>query len=264
MLKNNKWYSLIVVTIIIWFLLLLTWSVYKLISSEVYDTIWRNNYLKAYYWAEWAREFVLLTLKQKWYWYDESIEFDKKDSYSNILNYNEPKISKPLISYSINSKTKTYSWDLESLWYDIFPLFYIDRSWTKQAKNINLQINSWPWENLSWNIISKESWLSWTWNIAWDSTIWLIKSLDWTNFSLQNQQVNAFLNDNSSNYNYLVLFNSDNSNVISYDLTSSDFFSKPRTTIFVSSKLNDYKQNFSINYDNTKYMWLLKYAIFDN
>jgi hypothetical protein len=73
------------------------------------------------------------------------------------------------------------------------------------------------------------------------------------------------LETNKNNFNYLVLFNSSENNPISYKLNWEwGFFTKPRTDIIVSSKLGDYKQNISIKYDNTDYLGILKYSIYND
>lgn len=267
MINNKKWYSIIIAILVIGFLFTLTWAVYKLVLVELNDNRWRYNYLKSYYWSKWAWELVLLTLKEKWYGYDENIEFDKNDYISNILNFSWWN-SNPLISYSVNSKVSSYTGEIDSLWYDIIPLFYMDRNSSGQTLNLSLTVNSWSANELAWNILSSDSWLSWTWEFD-SQTQWFIKQLDYSqagyDFLIDEKAIQTFLSENSDKYNYLILFNWDSQNQISYHIDSqNEFFTKPRTDIFVSWKMWWYKQNFSINYDNTQYLGLLKYSIFNN
>jgi len=175
MKKNNKWYSIIIIIIIIGFLLALTWAIYKLVLVELNDNRWRYSYLKASYASKWAWELAMLMIKEKWYWYDQEVVFDKGNPISDILNYENNK-NNPLISYSINSKVSNYTWSIDSLWYDIIPLFYIDDSWSWQILDLELSINDWNEDKLSWNLISKNSWLSGIWDFSWDSS-WIIKEL---------------------------------------------------------------------------------------
>ena len=71
----------------------------------------------------------------------------------------------------------------------------------------------------------------------------------------------------SSDSNYFVLFNSWNSGVIKYTVKSTnplEFFSKPRTTIITSAQVWNYKQNLSVDFDNTDFLNILKYSIYSN
>lgn len=201
MKKNNKWYSIIIIIIIIGFLLALTWAIYKLVLVELNDNRWRYSYLKANYASKWAWELAMLMIKEKWYWYDQEIIFDKNNPISNILNFENNK-NNPLISYNINSKISNYTWSIWSLWYDIIPLFYIDDSWSWQILDLELSVNDWNEDKLSWNLISKNSWLSWIWNFSWDSS-WIIKEL-WQedyDFIIGEKTLKNFLNENKLNYN---------------------------------------------------------------
>jgi len=253
----------------IWFLLILTVWTFNLILKELFDNKSLGKYIKSYAWAQWAAELALLTIKDKWYWYDDKINNDlnnrsivlAKDPL-NLTNFN--KIRDTFISYKLNTKVNSYSWELNSLWYDIIPLFYL--KWTTniitdKVNSITLNINSWISSDLSWNIISDTSWISWIWLIN-NLTIW--KWRIWNNFLEKN--VNTFLSSPSNKVNYILLFNSWNSN-IKYNISSNnslEFLSKPKTEIIASWENWWYKQNIRVTLDNTKYLNILKYSIYWN
>ncbi len=263
---NKNWYSVITAIFIIWFLFVLTASILKLVLVELNDNRWRDNYLKAFYAAEASGEYAMLKIKENWYWYYSKMDLDKSDNESIILSLDN--VYKwwrdPLIWYDINSKVNKYTWDLPSISHDVIPLFYSDDTISNSAiTEMILTVNSWDAGSLSWNIVSATWWLSWVWWFS-ETDLWLYKALDWVwNFVMEDKKIKDFLVENSNNFNYLVLFNSGDSNVINYTLDWKWwFFSRPRTDIQVSGKIWDYKQNLSIKYDNTDYLGLLKYSVF--
>lgn len=263
-LENKRWYSIIIAIIIVWFLFAITWAVFKTVLVELNDNRWMYNYLKAFYGVEWAEELALLDIKENWYGYYRKIDMDKKDLISNILNSWTWNIN-PLIAYDIWSKVSFYSWDLLPLSYDVIPLFYKDEDGKYNTLHLENTVFNWDSGYLSWNIISSSWWLSSFW-IFNDSTIWIYKTLDASNnFVVEDKTIWDFLQENKDNYNYLVIFNSSDSDTLDYTLSSKDwFFTKPRTDIIVSSKMWDYKQNISINYDNTDYLGIFKYSIYND
>lgn len=264
MKKSNKsWYSIIIAIFVIWFLLTLTWSILKLVLVELNDSRWGYNYLKTYYATAWAWELVMLKIKDNWYWYYQKIDFDKDNKISNILNDKTDK--NPIISYDINSKVSNYIWELDPLSYDVIPLFYTEDSGSGVLQDMILTGLDWDINSLSWNIITSSWWLSWNGAFT-ASSEWFLKQLDssW-DFMIENKSVLTFLSENKNNLNFLVLFNSDDLNTIKYNLDGKwRFFTKPRTDITVSSKLGNYKQNISIKYDNTDYLGMLKYSIYND
>ncbi len=52
MKKNNKWYSIFIALLVVWFLLILSSWIYKLVFEELKDNRGRGDYLKAFYAAE--------------------------------------------------------------------------------------------------------------------------------------------------------------------------------------------------------------------
>lgn len=265
MLNNNNksWYSIIIAIFVIWFLLALTSSILKLVIVELNDNRGVYNYLKTHYATMGAGEMVMMKIKDNWYWYYEKINFDKSNPISNILNIDWEK--NPIISYDINSKVKEYDWSISPLSYDVIPLFYIENngSWVL----IDMDLSS-TWSNLwdlSWNIISSNWWLSWEWWFTLNSE-WYLKQLDQnSDFLIDTKSIWDFLSENNNNFNYLVLFNSSENTTINYNLDWKwGFFTKPRTEIAVSSKIWSYKQNISIKYDNTEYLGMLKYSIYND
>ena len=265
MLNSNKsWYSIIITIFVIGFLLTLTSSILKLVIVESNDNKWVYNYIKSYYATSWAWELVMLKIKENWYWYYEKIDLDSWNPISNILNKDSQKDKNPIIAYDINSKVSNYAWELAPLSYDVIPLFYTDSTSSGVVLDMSLT-STWDLNDLSWNIITSNWWLSWSWWFNW-TTDWFLKQLDsFWDFTISNNTINSFLETNKNNFNYLVLFNSSENNPISYKLNWEwGFFTKPRTDIIVSSKLGDYKQNISIKYDNTDYLGILKYSIYND
>lgn len=266
MQNNNKsWYSIIITIFVIWFLLTLTSSILKLVIVESNDNKWVYNYLKSYYATSGAWEFVMLKIKENWYWYYEKIDLDNTNPISNILNKDSQKDKNPIIAYDINSKVSKYDWELPPLSYDVIPLFYTETSSSGVLVDMKLTISDWNDTDLSWNIISNNWWLSWEWVFDWNK-VWFLKQLDsFWDFTILDKTIIHFLQENNNNFNYLVLFNSSENTPISYKFDWKwGFFTKPRTDIVVSSKLGNYKQNISIKYDNTDYLGILKYSIYND
>lgn len=269
MKKNNKAYSVIIALLITWFLLLLVSWVFNLVLREFNDTVAMGNYYKAYYWAESSQELALLKIKEKWYWIDENIDFWINDK-SIILSKNptdkslfNPK-NEVFISYSLETKTNSYSWKLIALEYDIIPLFYIDNNNNEhKINNLDFNVNFWNNSELLWNIVSKEWWISWIWEFDWNLNV--NKKISNSYISVNSSDdLKTFLSDN--NTNYLILFNSWNNN-IEYNLNTinnSEFFSKPKTYIISSAKIWDYRQNLRTYLNNTEYLNILKYSIYSN
>jgi len=267
--NNNKAFSSIIALLMIWFLLILTVWTFNLVLKELFDNKSLWNYVKAYAGAQWAAELALLTIKEKWYWYSDKIEHtinNKSIVISNnplnISNFN--KVKDTFISYNLNTKSSLYKWNLNSLWYDIIPLFYL--TWNnniivKKVSAIKLNITAWIASDISWNIISDTTWISWVWEI---NTLTLWKWRQWINFIEKN--VNNFLANNINKTNYILLFNAWNNN-IKYDINTIntwEFLSKPKTEIITSGEVWWYKQNIRITLDNTKYLNILKYSIYWN
>lgn len=264
MLNNSKkWYSVIIAIFVIWFLLTLTGSILKLVLVELNDWRWIYNYLKTYYATQWAWELVMLKIKENWYWYYEKIAFDSSNPISSILNQWLDK--NPIISYDINSKVNKYDWELKPLAYDVIPLFFTENTSSWVILDMVLWIYDWDLDSLSWNIITNNGWLSWIWWFT-ATDEWYLKQIDSAgDFIIEKKTIGTFLNDNKNNLNYLVLLNWSDTSIIKYNLDWKWwFFTKPRTEIAVSSKLWSYKQNISIKYDNTDYLGMLKYSIYND
>ena len=265
-INNNSWYSIIVALLIIWFLLVLSIGIFTLILNEMKDNKAMGDYLKAYAWAESSKELALLQIKENWYAYYDKIDHNLNNR-SIILSENPlstslfKKSKDVLISYDIWSKVSEYEWNLEKLEYDIIPLFYLDDSWEKKITSMTFTISSWSPDDLSWNIIWKENWLSW----IWINPEWSKKTLEWDLFSFKKENMNTFISN--SDTNYLVLLNSWNSWNIKYKLTANiswEYFTKPETSIVSSAEIWKYKQNIVTDLDNTEFLNILKYSIFSN
>jgi len=260
--KNNSGYSVIISLLIIWFLLVLTTGIFNLILNELKDNRAMGDYIKAYAWAESARELALLDIKKEGYGYYDKINHEKNDRSvilsSNPLNKNLFNPNKDiLISYDIWSKVNEYEWTLDSLEHDIVPLFYVDSTWEKKTNSIIFEVTQWSATDVAWNIIWENTWLSW----KWINTTGVKKILVNGIFDYSEKTINEFLVSSDSNYFHLV--NTWNSKVI-YRITSSEFFTKPETTIISSAEVWGYKQNLSTELDNTEFLNILKYSIYSN
>jgi len=263
---NKSWYSVIVSLLLIGFIMVLSIWILRLILNEMKINRAMWDYLKAYAWAESSQELALLNIKKYWYWYDWFIDNSKNDKSvilsENFLNKSlfHPK-KDVLVSYINDWKVNSYEWILSPLSYDIIPLFFIDSTWEKKVTDIDFVILSWDSNNLSWNIVWKNDWISWVWDIS----SWFEKKYNSSWFSILNTSVSNFLN--WSNTNYLILFNSWNLDNISYKISTTssiEFFTKPRLSITSSWEIWEYKQNLSTIVDNTEFLNILKYSIYSN
>lgn len=264
---KHSWYSVIMALLIIWFLLVLTTGIFRLVLSEMKDNRAMWDYIKAYAWAESATELALLQIKKYGYAYYDKIDHTVNER-SIVLAKNPLDTSdfhKPndvFISYDIWSKVNRFESELEPLEYAIIPLFYVTDSWEQKVNAISFTIDQWtPWD-LSWNVIWKQSGISGKGT----NTTWVKKSLDNLNeFVYSTQDINSFLA--ASNTNYLVFFHTGNSGTIKYTLSSNNsnqYFSKPKTQILSSWEVGKYKQNLLTDLDNTEFLNILKYSIFSN
>ncbi len=262
-LNNNKsGYSVIISLLIIWFLLVLTTGIFNLILNELKDNRAMGDYIKAYAWAESVRELSLLKIKKYWYGYYDKINHEKNDRSvllsTNPLNKALFNPSKDiLVSYDIWSKVNEYEWILAPLEHNIVPLFYVDDLWEKKTNSIVFEVTEWSSSSIAWNIIWKDTWLSW----KWVETTWVKKILEGGLFNYSEKSINEFLVSSDSNYFHLV--NTWNAEV-KYKITSEEAFTKPKTTIISSAEIWGYKQNLSTDLDNTEFLNVLKYSIYSN
>ncbi len=262
---NKNWYSVVFILLIIWFIFLLTVWVFSLIFNENKNVKMMWNYIKAYAWAESSQELAILSIKENGYEFNESISPDineksvmlSEDFDLDTFNTNKY----PKIWYDNDWKTNIYSWTIDPLSYHIIPLLYLDESLSeKKVTSIDFSINSWNSSDLSWNILSQTSWLTWTWEV--DS--WIYRDLDLNGlWWWENSNVDNFLNDN--NTNYLVLFNTSDSDNVSYEISAinpDEYFTKPEITIVSSAQIGDYKQNIETKISNADILNFLKYSIY--
>lgn len=263
---NNSGYSVVISLLIIWFLLVLTTGIFNLILNEMKDNRAMGDYIKAYAWAESARELALLKINENGYGYYDKINHNLNNRSiimsSNPLNQATFKSSNDvLISFDIWSKVREYEWELDSLEHDIIPLFYVNDLWEYKTTNIDFSIILWTESDLAWNIIWKNVWLSWKWSNT--NGVKKILTSDW--FSYGEQDMNSFIRNSDTNYLHLV--NTWNSGIIKYRLIANntwEYFTKPETTIISSAEVWNYKQNISTDLDNTEFLNVLKYSIFSN
>ncbi len=263
-LWNKKWYSIIISLLLIWFLLVLTIWIFRLVLNEMKSNRAMWDYLKAFAWAESSQELALLWIKNNWYWYAWEIE-NGINSKSILLSENPnsqwdfhpPRDVK--IFFTNDWKVNSYEWKIEPLGYTIIPLFYIDETWENKINNFSFSLSSWSSNDLSWNILWESSWLSWKWT----NFLWVEKRLDWNEFSYTEKSAANFLN--SSTTNYLILNNSSSNQDLEYKLESTNidqYFTKPNLNIISSWEIGDYRQNLNTNIDNDEFLNILRYSVF--
>jgi hypothetical protein len=256
------------------FLLVLTVGVFNLVLNELHDNNGRANYIKAYYGAEGGIEWALLQVKNIGYGVVDTIPFWVNNR-SIILAKNPKNIPAfkkardTMITFNINTRTQTFSWNLDVGEHQIIPLFYIDGSGSllqHDVKDLTLTVagNS---DAIAWNIVGSRFWLAGLSSFTKDTEgdYKSIESIGWGNvFKFSKKKVEDFLN--LSNNNYLILFNAHPTDAIHYSLTTSwiNFFTQPVWEIFASGYMGGYKQNIKVSLDNTAYLSILKYSIFSN
>jgi len=266
--NNKKGYSVIISMLLIGFLLVLTTTVFNLVLRELRDTRGLWDSVKAFAWAEAAQELALLKIKEKWYGIDHNIQHNV-NSESTILSENPSEFKKNkdvLISYDLGIATNSYTEELAPQWYSIIPLFTQSNS-NETAISINnyiLSVDREEWD-LVWNLIASDKGISWTASGGISDTVnWTGKKYEDSVSKIYTQSTSDFLNANSNAY--LILFHSWNiwSQNITFTINSADKFSKPKTEIISSAQVGDYRHNLKTDYDNTKFLNMLKYSVFSN
>jgi hypothetical protein len=273
---NNKWYSIIISVVLIGFLLMLTTWVFSLVLKELKDNRWMWDSIKAFAWAEAAQELALLKIKEKGYGIDNKIEhwvstgsIYLANDPLDVNNFNNNKDT--FISYDLNVLAEIQGWkyiyqaNLESKEYSIIPLFY-EKDWEMIINVENYELDISPESSdLVWNVIAWEEW------IWWDGSNWFNR-LNWKwkviNTSHTGDKTSEFIESRvedflPKNNAYLILFNSWNSN-INFTLKSLQKFSKPKIKILSSAQVWNYRHNLETEFDNTKFLNMLKYAVFSN
>lgn len=253
MRKNSEGYTVIVAILIMGFLLLLTGGVFHLVLSSLKDNrgLWNN--IKTSAAAEWAVELALMQIKEKGYGVYEKVEF--LDGKSTVFG------EKMEIAYDMGSKTgDTGFLVLEPGEHQFFPMFYIETDGAlKQTESITkLDVSNGIDNSLVWNFIGSNWGISGVWIIASGLTEWKGRKQDGT---FDRSSVDAFLSE-PGNTVYLLLFNA-GANPIEYTLTSNQDFSLPAANIIASAKIGSYKQNLRTKFDNTAFLNLLKFSIYD-
>lgn len=251
MKKSNtspEGYSIIIAVLMIGFLIILTTSTLNLVLQEMQDGRGRENYMRAYAWAEWALELALLDIKDKGYGFYREKE--------NIQYFWDTRTD-GFIQYDIESETSSYTGSLAAFETDIIPLFTID----EEENKISISTldfadieNAW----LIWNVIGANGkGLSGKWNFSESSRRWL-KTLEGTAFQFQDELVRNIF---TSAWTYLTVYNPDNSPK-EYSLRSDDLFTRPRSEILSSSQVGTYSQNLRTVVDNSEFLGILKYSIY--
>lgn len=266
MRKNNKqWYSVIIAMLLIGFLLVLTVWVLNLVLKEMNDNRAMWDSMKAFAWAETGKELALLKIKEKWYGVDYVTNVSSSNESKNILAdaWDFKKNRDVEVSYNINllpqrddSGKYIYTQTLWAGEYSIIPLFYqYDWETIQNADSMNLEnIN----DNIVWNLLSGNNGIAWLWT----NTDWKWKQIEnsW-NSSIITQTQMEFLNNHEDVY--LILHNT-STTPQEFILSSSDEFSKPITHIISSGQVGEYRHNIKTKFDNTKFLNMLKYAIFSD
>lgn len=265
--SNNSWYSVILAILMVWFMLILTVGVFSLILGESKDTKAFENYFKAISWAEWSLELAMLKAKQYNYSYSDIITNDINDLSvilsSDFLDKSKfNSVKDVLISYELNATSQDIiDKKIQKYTFDIIPLFFYDINWVyKKVKNISL---FWVNNNVVWNIVWENSWISWVWDFTNISSGNYKIIYSW-NIVFSQKSIGDFLND--SEKNYLIIHNL-SSNDINYTLSSLnpwEFLTNEVNYIIWTGEIWWYKQNLRVKINTSQYLNLLKYSIFSN
>lgn len=262
MRKNNKqWYSVIIAMLLIGFLLVLTVTVLNLVLKEMRDNTAMWDSMKAFAGAETGKELALLKIKDFWYGVDYEISEWITDSKNILADAWDFKKNRDVqVTYNINLLPEKnnlnnyeYSQDLAPGEYSIIPLFYeYDSNWIQHTENISVNSDN----EIVWNLLSGNNGIAWVGSNL--SGKWKIVDNSWKS-SVKNMSQQDFLNGNNNVY---LILNNTSTQEKSFVLTSSDAFSKPITHIISSGQVGNYRHNIETKYDNTKFLNMLKYAIF--
>lgn len=261
--KNNSWFSVILAILMTWFMVVLTTWVFLLVLDENKDTKDMEYYFKSLEWAEGWLELAMLKSKQYNYSYDEKL--DVLNPISKVLFDNQNQFNKKkdvLITYDISSKSSEITDKKIDVWnFEIIPLFYYNNFWIySKVKNISI---TWLNPDVVWNIVWKNSWISWVWDFT-NTSEWNYKTISWSNVSFEKKSIWDFLA--LEDYNYLIIHNM-SSWEVSYNLKSLnpwEYFTKDKLLIVSSWEVWWFKQNLRITINASEYLNLLKYSIFSN
>ncbi len=244
-------YSIIAAVLMIGFLLVLTTSTLNLVLQEMQDWRGRQDYMKAFAWAEGAMELWLLDIKTKWYGYDD-------DTYIDIDTFTGS-IKSPLLSYEFDSNRNAYTGSIDAYGLDIIPLFSIDSSGAINSIQ-DIQVNITSTQLPVWNIITETAWFSWKWWLSYNDIVWE-KRYDETSWDLV-YDTSSSISSLLSGEDYLILQNL-SWDTITYEILGSGWgFTLPRASISSSATIWKYTQNLQTQVDNTEFLWILKYSIF--
>ncbi len=263
MKQNNSWYSVILSILMVWFMLVLTSWVFLLVLWENKDTKAMEYYLKSFAWAEWAIEIALLKAKKYNYSYSDKLE--KWQPISKVLfrgtdlyHFNKD----VFISYNLDATSnEVINKKLQAGKFDIIPLFYYNQN-GEEKKVTNIEL-FWQVQDVVWNIIWEDSWISWIGNVR-NNTPGNYKIISWTNVSYEKKLVWDFLK--SSEKNYLILHNTTATD-IDYNLRAPnpwELITKEASSIIWTGEIWGYKQNLRVIINSSEYLNLLKYSIFSN
>lgn len=265
MRKNNKqWYSVIIAMLLIGFLLVLTVWVLNLVLKEMNDNRAMWDSMKAFAGAETGKELALLKIKEKWYGVDYVTNVSVSNESKNILadSWDFKKNRDVEVTYNINLLPEkdsywkySYSYDLWPGEYSIIPLFYEYAGESiENTEYISLQ----AWADIVWNLLSGNSGIAWLWG----SDVWKWKEVNANaESSIVSKTISDFLHEHNDVY---LILNNTSTTPQEFRLSSNDKFSKPITHIISSGQVGEYRHNIKTKFDNTKFLNMLKYAIFSD
>ena len=291
---RKRWFSIIIVMLIVGFLIVLSTWVLTLVIQENKNTRLVYNSVATYAWAEWALEYSLLKVKNHQEWFSDSIDKTSWDYDVNLLSNNpdSPSIKDESLEYEMLSNSKKYDWTIDAWWFEVIPLFYDEwivfqntsknpNMWTSHIiKTHKFKLTS-PKEliwNIIWNDVTWDTfWITWTWWLG--SSVWTWSDINISFWSLKKNETDTNLTDDSKMFslekidigsfmdqydsNYLIINNPSNEQ-ISYSIESPEGFSTPKIAIVWSSRIWNYKQNVSFEEDKSKIFDILKYSLINN
>lgn len=253
-------YSLIIALFVMSFLLVLTTGMFRLVLSELLQNRWEEWYLQAFAWAESSRELALLHIKKNGYESYDNIPHEisnKSILLSDSMDMGDFSAQKDVfISYDLWSRADTYEWKIGKFKYDIIPLYSNDI----HLQDVSLDVTQWNSEELLWNIVGLKSGLAGFGEFN-KNTPGKSRRLSDRVILFDTPSIGEFLQDGDQNY--LIVFNA-GKNDITYTLKSSkwNYFTLPRSYIISSAQIWKYRQNLQTYFDNTEFLWILRYSIF--
>ena len=287
MKKYNKWFSVILAMLIVAFLIVISSWVLSIVVEELKNTRMVFNSIATYEAWAWANEYALLKIKNHSEWFEDKVTSQDNKDYSILDPFVWwPKNKSIYMSYEIENYSTDYTWSIDRWAFDVIPLFF--DSWAIMQIN-SKKPNKWNSNIIkTWDFTLSSTW-NYVWNIIWNDTNWTTFWISWSGSSILNwnstwfmkkveddtnmwtwvvkivysswHKISDFLDDYDDTF--LVLYNPSSSTDLSYNITSSTWFSLPKIKVIWTWKIWSYVTNLEIKEDKNKYYEALMYSLFN-